>query len=45
MKFVVSALSGKKIKAARRLITAQIGLESTNLTFVFTTRFQEIDET
>jgi hypothetical protein len=45
IKVVVSALSGQKLKATRRLITAQIGLESANLTFVFTTRFQQIDET
>jgi hypothetical protein len=45
MKVVVSALSGQKLKATRRLVTAQIGLELANLTFVFTKRFQQIDET
>jgi hypothetical protein len=45
IKLVFSALLDQKFRAARRLITAQIGLESANLTFVFTTRFKQIDET
>jgi antitoxin component of RelBE/YafQ-DinJ toxin-antitoxin module len=45
MKLVVSALTDQKLKARTRLVTAQIGLDSTNLTFLFTSKFEQIDGT
>jgi hypothetical protein len=45
MKLVISTLSGQKFKARTCLIRAQIGLESTNLTFEFTRKFKQNDET
>jgi antitoxin component of RelBE/YafQ-DinJ toxin-antitoxin module len=44
MKLVISALTDQKLKAKTRLVTAQIGLDSTNLTFLFTSKLMENDE-
>jgi hypothetical protein len=42
MKVVISALTDQNLKARKRLISAQISIDSTNLTFLFTTKFMQI---